>query len=290
LESQDNNGHTPWSAHIRLDNVLALRHLAKVCANVETKGRNGDNVLYGAAASGDTEKVKLLLSFGINPSIMTDFHWAPIHWASHNGRFETVKVLLKAGAHVNAASDQEKKALGLALESSQTAIVQLLRQHGGQQSKDLTTKDNLTLAERIAMTHLKPVESHNSFFLTFGEPFRRSTTLGQFVYACRHSHGNAFLPFQLSHPLDRRDPLHTRRSSSRPTMMEYPPDAAIFLPERAIYSITPRTADFQDLEVRPLGQHELGRVVCMRRGWNGSWKAYEEVDGDNVPLFLTRPD
>lgn len=70
-------------------------------------------MLYVAACEGRLEDVKFCLDCGMDPSIKTNYLWAPLHWAAHNGRTECVRELLRAGADPSPISDQSKTPLDL---------------------------------------------------------------------------------------------------------------------------------------------------------------------------------
>jgi ankyrin repeat protein len=90
----------------------------------------GVHVLYPAAEVGNVGLVRYLLNNKVNPSILTDFGWAPLHWAANNGHLECVHLLLEAGADPSPVSDQAKTPLDLVRETQQREIEQVLLEAG----------------------------------------------------------------------------------------------------------------------------------------------------------------
>lgn len=96
------------------DFILAvLSLLRKAGANPNTREVDGVSRIYCAAAGGDLEDVRWLLTNDVNPSLSTNFYWAPLHWAAHNGHLACVEELHKFGADVNPMSDVSTTALDM---------------------------------------------------------------------------------------------------------------------------------------------------------------------------------
>lgn len=106
-------------------------------ADVNTQGPDGNNLLYSAAACGNISDVRFLLSQRVNPSITTNYFWAPLHWASANGHIDCVKLLLDAGAEVSPVSDTAQTPLDLAIERRKVDIEQLLRSKGAKRGDEI---------------------------------------------------------------------------------------------------------------------------------------------------------
>lgn len=104
---------------------------------MNTQGPDGNHKLYRAAACGNVREVKFLISQGVNPSLPTDFYWAPLHWASANGYIECVKLLLDAGAAVSPVSDTSKTPLDMAIENNQVDIQELLISKGAKRGMEV---------------------------------------------------------------------------------------------------------------------------------------------------------
>lgn len=73
---------TPWSANLKCEKRDALDALLLAGADPNTKGWHGASELYSASAIGDVAMVNYMIQSGTNPSIKTDYDWAPLHWAS----------------------------------------------------------------------------------------------------------------------------------------------------------------------------------------------------------------
>ena len=96
--------------------------------------RVGPTLLSAAAASGQTDLVKLLLAAGVDVNAPADPRLVvnprtPLMAAAKGGRTKIVSILLKAGADVN-ASVEGRTALSIALENQHTDVVDLLRAAG----------------------------------------------------------------------------------------------------------------------------------------------------------------
>lgn len=113
------------------------RILIKNGADVNHRGKDGVHLMYDAAAHGDATYVKFLLEVGANPSMVTDFGWAPLHWAANNGHIGCVRVLLDGGADVNPVSDQAKTPLDMAIQQGWKDIEAMLREKGAMVAQDV---------------------------------------------------------------------------------------------------------------------------------------------------------
>ena len=109
----------------------------------ENQGSNGVNELYPFAPAGDTELVRFMLKSGTDPSIRTNFNWAPLHWAANNCNLECVKLLKSAGADVDPISDQNTTPLDLAINDNQLAIIEVLSRAGAKRSKSCLPRHSI---------------------------------------------------------------------------------------------------------------------------------------------------
>ena len=131
------------------------------------RGRYGRNPLHGAAYSGNSEVVRvlieysvadinardsggstplllaseghnfkdgsglrLLLEHGADINVQNHFGRTPLHRASFRGALEVVRLLLEHGADVEAKNKSDKTASQIADEEGHDGVVELLREHG----------------------------------------------------------------------------------------------------------------------------------------------------------------
>ena len=92
--------------------------------------------LHQAAADGDIEQVKLLISKGANVNAEDEEKKTPLHYAAETGQMEVVQLLVEAGADIN-AGEGEWTALHGAVYEGRRDIAELLIQKGA----DVNTKD-----------------------------------------------------------------------------------------------------------------------------------------------------
>jgi ankyrin repeat protein len=81
-----------------------------------------------AVLKGDAEWVKLLIAAGADVNARDPKGWSALHYAAAKGRAQLVKPLLDAGAMVNAKNADGATPLDLAKDQG---VVELLRRHGG---------------------------------------------------------------------------------------------------------------------------------------------------------------
>jgi len=86
--------------------------------------------LHQAAADGQIERVKALLSEGADVNVRHIDRETPLHYAARRGHREIVEVLLAHGADVNIGAEYNMTAAEYAIDGNQTEIVQLLVSKG----------------------------------------------------------------------------------------------------------------------------------------------------------------
>jgi len=87
--------------------------------------------LHHAAANGEIERVKLLISEGTDVNVKNNEGLTPLHYAAREGHKEIVELLLAHGAGVNiGGADYNRTAAEFAMWSNHTEIVQLLVSKG----------------------------------------------------------------------------------------------------------------------------------------------------------------
>lgn len=132
-----------WSANVRQE-VIDL--LLRSGANPNLQGHDGTTALYWAASCDKTELVKLLIEAGatVNAERPEDGHTS-LHAASENGNLDNVKLLLKAGGEsaLNRFDYITRTPLMCAIEKGSTEIVRALIEAGS----DVNAHDKSRIGE-----------------------------------------------------------------------------------------------------------------------------------------------
>jgi len=118
---------TPVYQAIRNNDIFALRNLIRT-SGVDTRDRRGTTPLMYAAAAGSLDAMKLLLEAGADVNAKNAFDATALMWAA--GDIGKVRLLLAKGADVNAPGLGQTP-LRLAVLRGHTDVADLLRQHGG---------------------------------------------------------------------------------------------------------------------------------------------------------------
>ena len=120
--------------------ILDKRH------HVDSTNEEGVNALHSAAANGNDNVVRLLLSRGASLEARTIYGWTPLMLASYYGHFMVCWILLQHKADIHVKSELGSTALDCAARSGQVQIVALLIEADGQQVRDdCTPPKNLCL-------------------------------------------------------------------------------------------------------------------------------------------------
>ncbi|MHC4555843.1 MAG: ankyrin repeat domain-containing protein [Planctomycetota bacterium] len=98
--------------------------LQKMLAQVEAQAEAEH--LHHAAANGEIEHVKLLISQGADVNVKNNDGQTPLHYAARRGHKEVVELLLANGADVNARDRMSKTPVEHAMGGNHREIVQLL--------------------------------------------------------------------------------------------------------------------------------------------------------------------
>src|SRR5207253_4099183 len=117
-----------------------------------------------AAQSSDLDLLKMLIKYGADPMLKTDFGdtaltaAAGIGWVEgvtyeHSAKenVETVRYLLDLGLDPNAANNDGRTALMVAAAKGRTEVIQVLVDHGAKlDTRDKGSRDTDTLVSKIA--------------------------------------------------------------------------------------------------------------------------------------------
>ncbi|MHC4206587.1 MAG: ankyrin repeat domain-containing protein, partial [Planctomycetota bacterium] len=135
--------------------VLTARAGAKSTAELKTKSTK---LLQGAAAKGDIERVKLLISEGADVNARSRVGMTSLHWAAKFGQKAVAELLLAKGASVDARDVSGYTPLHYALGRGQQEVMDLLISKGAY--IDATSKDgNTLLFEAMSANGTDPAQS-----------------------------------------------------------------------------------------------------------------------------------
>lgn len=119
---------TPFYQAIRNNDISALRDLIRA-SGVDTRDRRGTTPLMYAAAVGSQDAIKLLVEAGADVNAKNAFDATPLMWAA--GDIAKVRLLLAKGAGVNARSKVGRTPLLIAaLHDGASEIVRLMIDKG----------------------------------------------------------------------------------------------------------------------------------------------------------------
>lgn len=110
------DGFTPLHLAAFFSQPDAAAELLEHGADPNAVATNGTKlaVINSAAASGNTELVKILLRGGANPDAQQEGGYTALHSAAHNNNSEMVKALLEAGADRSIRTNDGKTAADMA--------------------------------------------------------------------------------------------------------------------------------------------------------------------------------
>jgi ankyrin repeat protein len=104
-------------------------------AKVDAKNKKGITPLSGAAATGHRDVAELLIAKGADVNAEDKLYNTPLHWAAVTGRWEVAELLIAKGADVNAENIDHETPLTVAMSRRHEKFAELLKQHGGKESK-----------------------------------------------------------------------------------------------------------------------------------------------------------
>ena len=128
IKHTDGTCSIPYNAlylAISSNQIETVRMLFGLGADVNDLDDRGITHLHTAAAYGNVEIVRILLTQGAHVNCLTkssseDWRYedgsSPLHWAARDHTVEVIKVLLKAGAHVDVLNDRGETPISLAIQ------------------------------------------------------------------------------------------------------------------------------------------------------------------------------
>jgi len=92
---------------------------------------NLDQELVQAAKKGNTESVEYALGKGANVNAKDpEFHATALMWAAHEGRLDTMRILIQHGAEIDMRGDDGETALWFTAQRGQLEAMKLLVENG----------------------------------------------------------------------------------------------------------------------------------------------------------------
>jgi ankyrin repeat protein len=132
INLQDNGGRTALDLALKKNHTAIVDFLLKRVAAADKES------LIKAAASGNIERVKVLIAAGADVDFQRVINgFTALIYAAQNGYTHIVEALLRAGANVNAKNKNGHTALMRAAEKDHPDTVAMLLQYGAQGAKEL---------------------------------------------------------------------------------------------------------------------------------------------------------
>ena len=111
------------------ENAVAVEEALKNGANANARSILG-RALHHAIEARDAETVEVLLRYGAKVNAKNSVGWTALHLAACKGETESAEVLLRYGANVNAQDDNGLTALTYAEMHRHSDLARLLRSYG----------------------------------------------------------------------------------------------------------------------------------------------------------------
>ena len=108
-------------------NVQRLRELISIGVDIDKCNKFGYTPLYHAVWNGHSQCVKLLAQAGADVNRACQYGWVPLHAAARSGHIDCVKVLLAAGADTNVKDLNGMTPLNIAAAYGHQPICALLK-------------------------------------------------------------------------------------------------------------------------------------------------------------------
>ena len=126
INSINKNGHTPLILACYRNQVLAVKKLLELGAEIDYQSGDG-TALLGATYQNNYDVIKLLLDDGANPNISDANKETPLIMASKSDNAKVIKLLLEAGADKNIKDKLGNTAANYAKITRNEEIIQLLK-------------------------------------------------------------------------------------------------------------------------------------------------------------------
>lgn len=138
----DPDGTTPLHWAVYEGDAAKVDALLRAHADVNARNRFGSTPLYEAALANDTALIQKLLKAKADPDVANEGGMTPLMIVARTPNVEAARVLIKAGAKVNAReSARGQTALILAAAQGQAEMVRLLLRAGA--DPEIRSKSNL---------------------------------------------------------------------------------------------------------------------------------------------------
>ena len=137
-------------AAAEVGDVESIKKLLAGGADVNAKNKGGYTALHLAAKRGQAAAAAALLEAKADIGLASKSGKTALHYvAYYNGNLDLAKVLLDAGAAVNAKDGKNKTPLDYALSKKRTELAELLRAKSGKTTKELLAADDIFAAAEV---------------------------------------------------------------------------------------------------------------------------------------------
>lgn len=133
LESRDENENTLLIQALCGNDLEYMTELLDRGVYKEGRGNKGFTPLAAAAFLGNVDAASLLIARRVDVNLQTDgdeVRRSPLGWAAIQGHVEMVKLLLRAGAHVDDRDSEQNTPLILAAAMGREAVIPVLLERG----------------------------------------------------------------------------------------------------------------------------------------------------------------
>lgn len=133
LNQLNQHGATPLSSAIEKGHTLISKLLINAGADISIVDKQGFSLLHKAVLTGNTEILKFIVK-NIDTKLSIDCvsfeqKLTPLHQAAYHGKLSTVKILLAAGANINAKSSTNTSPLHMASVKNHKKVIDHLIKH-----------------------------------------------------------------------------------------------------------------------------------------------------------------